>query len=75
MGHKYIKKTGLEGVSDTEMKLAAPKSCSFKIQIDQVAAGEDFSFLVTKKGLLYAMGNNQFGKLGISNSKTTIGHG
>ena len=30
-----------------------------------MACGEDFAFLLTKKGLLYAMGSNQFGKLGI----------
>ena len=45
--------------------LKNPKSCSFSIQISEVSCGEDFAFLLTKKGLLYGMGSNQFGKLGI----------
>jgi alpha-tubulin suppressor-like RCC1 family protein len=49
--------------------LENPKSCSFNIQIREVACGEDFAFLLTKKGLLYAMGSNQFGKLGILSSQ------
>ena len=45
--------------------LENPKSCSFQIEIKDVACGEDFAFLLTRKGLVYAMGSNQFGKLGI----------
>lgn len=55
---------GPHGTQNRKM-LQMPKSCSFSIQIRDVACGEDFAFLLTKRGLLYAMGSNQFGKLGI----------
>ena len=67
LGHKYLaeRTTSIEEVSKNKKILENPKSCSFSIQIRDVACGEDFAFLLTKKGLLYGMGSNQFGKLGI----------
>ena len=64
LGHKYLQSSK----SDGNKVLRAPKSCSFSIQITDISCGEDFAFLLTSKGLLYAMGSNQFGKLGIKNS-------
>ena len=65
LGHKYLsnKPTARledgEPIPNTKKKiLELPKSCSFSIQIRDVACGEDFAFLLTKKGLLYAMGSN-----------------
>ena len=65
LGHKYLH----SGKYDDEKVLKGPKSCSFAIQISDIACGEDFAFLLTGKGLLYAMGSNQFGKLGILTSQ------
>ena len=64
-----------EAIPNTKRKiLENPKSCSFSIEIRDVACGEDFAFLLTKRGLLYAMGSNQFGKLGIlSQSNLQVG--
>jgi len=81
LGHKYLSsnsKTNSEEVQKCPPKerkfLIHPKSCSFSIQISDVACGEDYAFLLTSKGLLYAMGNNQFGKLGIFSQKNiTLG--
>ena len=64
LGHKYLK----EG---SEKFLKGPKSCSFSIQITDIACGEDFAFLLTSKGHLYGMGSNQFGKLGLSISQSS----
>jgi E3 ubiquitin-protein ligase HERC1 len=49
--------------------LTVPKTCSFNIQLSQVACGEDFTFMVTTQGLVYGMGSNQYGKLGFAVSK------
>ena len=62
LGYKYLRE---ENAENSQKFLKNPKSCSFSIQISEVACGEDFAFLLTKKGLLYGMGSNQYGKLGI----------
>ena len=54
LGHKYMSASG----HDKKKYLQTPKSCSFSIQITDIACGEDFAFLLTSKGLLYAMGSN-----------------
>lgn len=59
LGHRYTQK-------QDKKFLPVPKTCSFNIQISEVACGEDFTFLLTGKGLLYGMGSNQFGKLGFA---------
>ena len=66
LGHRYA------DARDQTKKhvLVAPKTCSFNIIISQVSCGEDFTFLLTSKGLLYAMGSNQYNKLGISVDQT-----
>ena len=51
LGHRYTK-------NEDQKYLPVPKSCSFNIQIKEVSCGEDFSFLLTVKGLIYGMGSN-----------------
>jgi alpha-tubulin suppressor-like RCC1 family protein len=64
LGHRYNQK-------DDKKYLPIPKSCSFNIQIQEVSCGEDFTFLLTEKGLVYGMGSNQFGKLGLFYTEET----
>ena len=65
-GNNTMGQLGL-GHQDTEEanKLKTLKTCSFNIHITSVACGEDSTFLVTKQGLIYGMGSNQHGKLGL----------
>lgn len=65
LGHRYCK-------NGQPKVLLHPKTCSFNILIKEVACGEDFTFLLTSRGLLYAMGSNQHGKLGLSQSKAEV---
>jgi alpha-tubulin suppressor-like RCC1 family protein len=50
--------------TNKHFQLSVPKSCSFGILIKDVACGEDHACIITKKGHIYAMGNNAYGKLG-----------
>jgi alpha-tubulin suppressor-like RCC1 family protein len=60
LGHRYTQKQ-----TDSK-KLLTPKTCSFNILILSVSCGEDFTFLLTNADLVYGMGSNQYGKLGLN---------
>ena len=57
---------GQLGVGFEKTQHPLPKVCSFNIMIRQVSCGEDHTaFIVEPSGQVYAMGNNQDGKLGV----------
>ena len=60
LGHRY------SPTNSHEKQLTTPKTCSFNIVISSVSCGEDFTFLLTSAGLVYGMGSNQYGKLGLN---------
>ena len=60
---------GQLGVGNQRCIHSLPKVCSFNILVKQVSCGDEHTVFVSGDGgFVYAMGNNQDGKLGIGNS-------
>ena len=45
--------------------MPSPKTLSFNIHVEEIACGEQHTHLLTKDGLLYSMGSNEYGQLGL----------
>lgn len=43
-----------------------PRYCSFNVSVVQMACGQDHTVFITAKNLVYSMGSNAYGQLGIS---------
>jgi len=50
---------------------AKPKVCSFNIVIQDLSCGEEHAALLTNDGLLYTMGNNLNGRLGLKDKNVS----
>eukprot|EP01022_Parablepharisma_sp_SALTPOND_P031032 TRINITY_DN781_c0_g1_i1.p1 TRINITY_DN781_c0_g1~~TRINITY_DN781_c0_g1_i1.p1 ORF type:complete len:860 (+),score=139.28 TRINITY_DN781_c0_g1_i1:5957-8536(+) len=48
-----------------------PKQCSFNIVIRDISCGDEHAAFLTNDGLVYTMGNNLNGRLGLGDSKLT----
>lgn len=49
-----------------------PKRCSFNIAIAEIACGNSHTVFLTPSQLVYSMGSNQFGELGINESHVKV---
>jgi len=54
------------GHNSEQLAYAKPKCCSFNISIGKMACGQDHSVFITSNGLVYSMGSNGLGQLGIN---------
>ena len=60
------------GSKDNSKCYSVPRFCSFNVFIKQISCGDEHSAFITNNGLIYTIGSNQDGKLGIDNYN--IGH-
>lgn len=53
------------GDKDIGHSYSTPRFCSFNILIQQISCGEEHTAFITTNGLIYAIGSNADGRLGI----------
>ena len=50
-----------------EKKFCIPRFCSFNVLISSISCGEEHCGFITSTGLMYTIGSNADGRLGIGN--------
>lgn len=55
-----------EKMKEGKQVYSLPKFCSYNIAITKMACGQEHSLFLTPNGLIYSMGSNSKGQLGIN---------
>jgi X-linked retinitis pigmentosa GTPase regulator len=63
-GGDHFGQLGLAG-KDTGKSYCIPRFCSFNVLIKQISCGEEHSGFITTEGIVYTIGNNADGRLGV----------
>jgi X-linked retinitis pigmentosa GTPase regulator len=63
-GGDHFGQLGL-ATKDTSKTYCIPRFCSFNVLIKQISCGDEHSAFITGDGLIYTIGNNADGRLGV----------
>lgn len=63
-GGDHFGQLGLAG-KETGQTYSVPRFCSFNVIINQISCGEEHTGFLTNNGLIYTIGNNADGRLGV----------